>query len=49
MPRDWTLPFELMCDARNETVGAVLGQRKDRVPYVIHYASRSLEPAQCII
>ena len=25
---DWTLPFELMCDASNHAVGAVLGQRK---------------------
>ena len=23
---DWSLPFEIMCDPSNETVGAVLGQ-----------------------
>ncbi|CAN6678310.1 unnamed protein product [Malus baccata var. baccata] len=27
IPPDWSLPFELMCDASNYAVGAVLGQR----------------------
>ncbi|KAK9187190.1 hypothetical protein WN944_018582 [Citrus x changshan-huyou] len=27
-PPDWSLPFELMCDASNYAVSAVLGQRK---------------------
>ncbi|XP_012435462.1 uncharacterized protein LOC105762096 [Gossypium raimondii] len=28
---DWTLPFELMCDASDYAVGAMLGQRKDKI------------------
>ncbi|CAN6556588.1 unnamed protein product [Malus baccata var. baccata] len=43
---DWTLPFELMCDASDYAVGAVLGQRRDKFPYVIYYASRTLNDAQ---
>ncbi|KAL1317817.1 hypothetical protein AAHE18_15G160500 [Arachis hypogaea] len=43
---DWTLPFELMCDASDHTVGAVLGQRHDKLLHVIYYASRVLNDAQ---
>ncbi|CAN6691747.1 unnamed protein product [Malus baccata var. baccata] len=43
---NWSLPFELMCDASDYAVGAVLGQRKDRLPQVIYYASRTLNDAQ---
>jgi hypothetical protein len=41
-PPDWSLPFEIMCDASDYFVGAVLGQRKDKKPYVIYYASKTL-------
>ncbi|KAL9399457.1 hypothetical protein Peur_008418 [Populus x canadensis] len=43
---DWSLPFELMCDASDFAVGAVLGQRKDKKPHVIYYASKTLNDAQ---
>jgi hypothetical protein len=43
---DWSLPFELMCDASDYAIGAVLGQRKDNKPYVIYFASRTLNCAQ---
>ena len=29
-PPDWTLPFELMCDASDFAVGAVPGQKKGK-------------------
>ncbi|XP_062100770.1 uncharacterized protein LOC133806691 [Humulus lupulus] len=45
-PPNWELPFELMCDASDYAVGAVLGQRVDKLPHVIYYASRTLNDAQ---
>jgi hypothetical protein len=35
-----------MCDASDYAIGAVLGQRKDKKPYFIYYASRTLNYAQ---
>ncbi|KAJ8752204.1 hypothetical protein K2173_003812 [Erythroxylum novogranatense] len=46
-PPNWHHPFEIMCDASNRAVGAVLGQRIEKHPYVIYYASRTLDSAQC--
>jgi 16S rRNA C1402 (ribose-2'-O) methylase RsmI len=43
---DLSLPFELMCDTSDFMVGAVLGQRKDKKPHVIYYASKTLNDAQ---
>jgi len=46
MAPDWNLPFELMCDASDFALGAVLGQRVDKVPHAIYYASRTSNDAQ---
>ncbi|CAN6677885.1 unnamed protein product [Malus baccata var. baccata] len=46
VPPDWSFPFELMCDASNYALGAVLGQRKEKRPHVIYYASQTLNDAQ---
>ncbi|PIM97487.1 DNA-directed DNA polymerase [Handroanthus impetiginosus] len=43
---DWTFPFELMCDASNFAIGAVLGQRRDKIFGLIYYASKTLNNAQ---
>ncbi|XP_068323135.1 uncharacterized protein [Pyrus communis] len=45
MPLDWSLPFELMCDAADYVVGEVLGQRVNKVPHAIYYASQTLNDA----
>ncbi|KAL0303945.1 UNVERIFIED_CONTAM: Retrovirus-related Pol polyprotein from transposon.6 [Sesamum radiatum] len=38
----WDLPFEIMCDASNDTLGAVLGQRVEKRFHTIYYASRTM-------
>ena len=42
----WNLPFELMYDASDFAVGAVLSQKKEKVFYAFYYASRTLNDAQ---
>nr|GEV44382.1 reverse transcriptase domain-containing protein [Tanacetum cinerariifolium] len=37
---DWDMPFELMCDASDFAIGAVLGQRQDKHFRPIHYARK---------
>ena len=43
---DWSKEFELMCDASDYAVGAVLGQRQDKTFHAIYYASKVLNEAQ---
>ncbi|WKA03598.1 hypothetical protein VitviT2T_021698 [Vitis vinifera] len=43
---NWKLPFEVTCDASDFAIGVVLGQREDGKPYVIYYASKTLNEAQ---
>jgi hypothetical protein len=41
-PPNWHLPFEIMCDANDYAVGAVLSQSKDKKHYAISYTSKTL-------
>nr|GFD27883.1 reverse transcriptase domain-containing protein [Tanacetum cinerariifolium] len=43
---NWDLPFELMCDASDFTIGAVLGQRHKKHFKPIHYASQTMNDAE---
>ncbi|GJY99855.1 reverse transcriptase domain-containing protein [Tanacetum coccineum] len=43
---DWNVPFELMCDASDFAVGAVLGQQINGKFKPIYYASKTLNNAQ---
>jgi hypothetical protein len=45
-PPDWHLPFEIMCDASDYAVGALLNQSKDKKHYAISYASKTLTGPQ---
>ncbi|CAM8981710.1 unnamed protein product [Rhodiola kirilowii] len=45
-PPNWSLPFELMCDASDNAIGVVLGQRADKKLHVIYYVSKVLVAAQ---
>ncbi|XP_070003034.1 uncharacterized protein [Nicotiana sylvestris] len=42
---NWEQPFELMCDAIDYAIGAVLGHRKDKLMHPIYYTSRVLSSA----
>ena len=42
---NWQLPFEVMCDASDMAIGAVLGQREGGKPYVVYYTSKTLNKA----
>ncbi|GJT54441.1 reverse transcriptase domain-containing protein [Tanacetum coccineum] len=43
---NWDLPFELMCDASDFAIGAVLGQSHEKHFRPIHYASKTMNEAE---
>ncbi|GJV73840.1 reverse transcriptase domain-containing protein [Tanacetum coccineum] len=43
---NWDYDFEIMCDASDFALEAVLGQRKDKHFHPIHYASKTMTGAQ---
>nr|GEU67150.1 reverse transcriptase domain-containing protein [Tanacetum cinerariifolium] len=43
---NWDLPFELMCDASDFAIGAVLGQRHEKHFKPIHFASKTMNDAE---
>ena len=43
---EWDQGFEIMCDASDFAMGAVLGQRKEKIFRAIYYASRTFNEAQ---
>jgi hypothetical protein len=43
---NWSLPFHICTDASVTTLGAVLGQRENQMPYVIYFVSKNLSPVE---
>nr|GEV83812.1 putative reverse transcriptase domain-containing protein [Tanacetum cinerariifolium] len=43
---DWSLPFQIMCEASDYAIGVVLGLRIDKHFKPIHYASKIMNEAQ---
>ena len=43
---DWNREFEIMCDASDFAMGAVLGQKAKKVFKAIYYASKTFNKAQ---
>jgi len=45
-PPDFSMPFEIMYNASDFAIGDVLGQRMNKMPHVIYYASITLTDTQ---
>ena len=43
---DWNSEFEIMCDASDYAMGAVLGQKADKMFRAIYYANKTINEAQ---
>ena len=42
---DWNKEFEMMCDASDYAIGAVLGQRTEKIFRAIYYARKTFKEA----
>ena len=45
-PPNWSLPFEIYCDASKFSIRAILGQWKEQKPVAIFFASKTLNGPQ---
>eukprot|EP00253_Pinus_taeda_P028310 PITA_28310 len=43
---DWACPFHISFDASDTTIGAVLGQEENGLPYAIYFISKNMTPAE---
>ena len=43
---NWNKEFEIMCDASDYEMGAVLGQKVDKMFRAIYYSSKTINEAQ---
>ena len=43
---DWNKEFEIICDASDYAMGAVMGQRTEKISRAIYYASKTFNEAQ---
>ena len=43
---EWNNDFKIMCDASDYAMGAVLGQRTEKIFKAIYYASKTFNEAQ---
>ena len=43
---DWNNDFEILCDVSDYAMGAVLGQRTEKIIEVIYYANKTFNEAQ---
>ena len=42
---DWSIPFEIICDASDFVIGTVIGKYIDNKQHVIYYSSMTLNDA----
>eukprot|EP00253_Pinus_taeda_P006338 PITA_06338 len=43
---DWALPFHISYDASDTTIGVVLGQEENNLPYAIYFISKNMTPTE---